>query len=213
MRRSAGSSTAIRGISFGERTDILLWFCEFVSAALAVTSLPVPAVVGTAIVALKFFCNYLDRATEQGREVLEGQRASAMWAGQSSYAMLNYDLGRIRREGERGRYLAPSTAFLANMQGFAEQSRQDYNAPYARTNTNLQAFNSALAGITYKALQYADLFGQAQRLLYAAIDFAAGRDNKPANPVDWYSQNQPLLPSKPKKFQVDANNKNERGFL
>ena len=141
--------------------------------------------------------NWADKTAQKGREMLESQRPGARWSAEASNAMLEYDFGRIRREGERGRYLAPATSFLAKSQNYVEQESEEYFAPYVRAATNLQGGLNHMAGVVFQAAQSLDVV---RMLLQSIFDLWPEKADGPANPIDAYQQKPNPIPTKPKKF-------------
>jgi hypothetical protein len=143
--------------------------------------------------------------------MLEEQRAGARWSPVASGAMLQYDLSKIRREGERGRYLGPSTAYLAKSNSFVESEMSKYTMPYARAASNIQASLNTVAGYIAMGLNKMDIL---QNILEFAFGFWEEKQNVPANPIDAFQQNPNPIPTNPKKFDFDKNNnKAQRGFI
>jgi hypothetical protein len=169
-------------------------------------------VVGVAVVAFRKLYGWVEKTAAKGQEMLEEQRAGARWSGVASGAMLQYDLSKIRREGERGRYLGSSTAYLAKSQDFVETQLSRYAQPYMRLGTNIQATLNYMAGYIVMGLEKLDLIYNVLTLFYQywGNPFANG----PANPIDAFQQNPNPIPTNPKKFDFDKNNnKAQRGFI
>lgn len=166
---------------------------------LAGTFARLSAVAGLVITGFVAVTNWAEKTAQKGREMLDSQRPGARWSAQASSAMLQYDFGRIQREGERGRYLAPATSFLAQSQNFVEQNSEEYFAPYVRASTNLQGGLNYVAGAILKTAQSLDVV---RWLLQSIFDMWPEKLDGPANPIDAYQQKPNPIPTKPKKFNV-----------
>ena len=169
------------------------------------------AVVGIAVVAFTKLYGWVEKTAAQGREMLEDQRAGARWSPGASFAIMQYDLSRIRREGERGRYLGPATSYLAKSQDFVETQIGQYSMPYARAATNIQASLNYIAGYIAAGLNKLDVI---QNTLEFIFGYFKNNPAGPANPIDAFQQNPNPIPTAPKKFDFDQkNNKAQRGFI
>lgn len=170
-------------------------------------------VAGVVVVGFQKLYGWVEKTADKGREMLEEQRAGARWSPVASGAMLQYDLSKIRREGERGRYLGPATASLAKSQDMLEAQINQYTQPYARAATNIQATLNTIAGYAAWGLNKLDVI---QNILEFAFDWFGDPKNNagPANPIDAFQQNPNPIPTNPKKFDFDKNNnKAQRGFI
>lgn len=169
----------------------------------------ITAVSGIVVIAMKALHDWTEKTARKGREMLEGQRAGAMWSGQASSAMFAYDLSRLKREGQLGRYLAPATASLARSQDTLEQSLQDYNSPYIRLGTNIQIVLNGMATGVVQILESVDVVRMILEKFYNLFPAGAGYKN----PIEFYQDNPNPIPQNPAKFQQDMNNNKPRGFV
>lgn len=167
------------------------------------------AVVGIVVVAMKALHGWAEKTAQKGREMLEGQRAGAMWSGQASSAMFSYDLSRLKREGQLGRYLAPATASLAKSQDTLEQSLQDYNSPYIRLGTNIQIVLNGMATGVIQIVESIDVVRMILEKIYSLYPTGIGYKN----PIEFYQDNPNPIPQNPAKFQNDMKNNKPRGFV
>jgi hypothetical protein len=133
-------------------------------------------VIGAAIAAFRLLNGWVNKTAERGKAMVEANREMALYSGQMSTAMLQYDNREVLRKMDEAAYLGSSGASLAQSQSDLEDSRSDHNKPYARTWNNIQSYTNQAATLLSEILQFADPIRALLERIYSAVDDGKKKD-------------------------------------
>ncbi len=140
--------------------------------------------VGSVVAAFRLLNQWVNKTAEDGRKMVEGNRGLAMYSGELSKAMGDFDAATQRRDMRKADYVGSSAADLAKSQSGLDDVRANQNAPYARTWNNIQTTLNVIATGVSQILTLIDPIGNSLSKFYEFIDWLTKNPNESRDPFE-----------------------------